>query len=137
VTAVVAEGGERTLVSSGHDRHTGNRTRWRSDTSIFRGSFSPVHTLLHPYSHTPQRARPARFVFKTVYPKLNRAFLSFPRTASQLAPVRHPRGTQSFQKPSRRTEMHATSHCLFAGVVSFSFPVCYFPFISRTTLLFD
>jgi len=99
------------VVSSGRDRHTGNRTRWRSDTSIFRGSFSPVATLLyHPVTplHSPDR----RFVFKTV-----------PETKSRLSlfslPPRRPYGTQSFQKPSRRTETHATSHCLIGGVVSF------------------
>lgn len=105
------------MVSSGRDRHTGNRTRWRSDTSIFRGSFSPVATLLHP-TVTPRPTRPTRVPSLKLYPKLNRAFLPSPflRTTT---PVRRPRGTQSFQKPSRRTEMHATSHCLIAGVVSF------------------
>lgn len=99
------------VVSSGRDRHTGNRTRWRSDTSIFRGSFSPVATLLyHPV--TPLHSPDPRFVFKTV-----------PETKSRLSlfslPPRRPHGTQSFQKPSRRTETHATSHCLIGGVVSF------------------
>jgi len=99
------------VVSSGRDRYTGNRTRWRSDTSIFRGSFSPVATLLY-HPAIPRHAPDPRFVFKTV-----------PETKSRLSlfslPPRRPHGTQSFQKPSRRTETHATSHCLIAGVVSF------------------
>jgi len=105
--------GERIVVSSGRDRHTGNRTRWRSDTSIFRGSFSPVATLFYTRSHLA--TRPSRVPSLKLYPKLNRAFLPCPYRTS----THRPRGTQSFQKPSRRTEMHAMSHCLIAGAASF------------------
>lgn len=101
------------MVSSGRDRHTGNRTRCRSDTSIFRGSFSPPP--LYPVPIRP------RIVFKTLpetKSRLSHPFTPPPRHRALLH--RRPRGTQSFQKPSRRTETHATSHCLIAaGVGSF------------------
>lgn len=75
------------VVSSGRDRHTGNRTRWRSDTSIFRGSFSPVAILLyHPV--TPRHAPDPRSILKTV-PETKSSFSLFS------LPSRRPHGTYS------------------------------------------
>lgn len=109
-------------VLSGRDRHAGNRTRRRSDTSIFRGSFSPVASPLLRVPHVP---RP-RSVFKTV-----------PETKSRLSPFT-PRAPHRLRRRSAlkvfKNRLDALKYTprrivLLPGS-SRSFPVCCFPFIS-------
>lgn len=96
---------------------TGHGIGW---TPLFSGvDFRP--SLQHRAHRHPVPTvytwRPGRFVFKTV-PETKSRFSLFPlRNTPRI--VGRSRGTQSFQKPSRRTEMYAASHCLIAEVFSF------------------